>query len=65
MLIGAATPLSSSPSLSAPLAVRVAVLIAMPAPPQQYAREMDGPPVVELGVVELPSQDMSPSGEQP
>lgn len=57
------TPVSSSPSTSAPYSVSVAVLIAMPAP--YHAREADGPPVIELGVVDVPLRDMSPSGDQP
>ncbi|KAG2143737.1 hypothetical protein DEU56DRAFT_792494 [Suillus clintonianus] len=61
--IVASTPVPSSPSRSAPPAVSIAVLIAMPTP--QHAREMDGPPVVELGVVDVPLQDMSPMGGQP
>ncbi|KAG0701631.1 hypothetical protein DFH29DRAFT_925588 [Suillus ampliporus] len=55
------TPVSSSPSRSASPAVNVAVLIAMPTP--HHTREGDGPPVVELGVVDVPLRDMSPSGE--
>ncbi|KAG2047207.1 hypothetical protein BDR06DRAFT_964225 [Suillus hirtellus] len=57
------TPVSSSPSTSAPYSVSVAVLIAMPTP--NHAREADGPPVIELGVVDVPLRDMSPSGDQP
>ncbi|KAG1850101.1 hypothetical protein C8R48DRAFT_778361 [Suillus tomentosus] len=57
------TPVSSSPSTSAPYSVSVAVLIAMPT--AYHARETDGPPVIELGVVDVPLQDMSPSGDQP
>ncbi|KAG1738023.1 hypothetical protein EDB19DRAFT_1829310 [Suillus lakei] len=60
--IVASTPVSSSPSTSAPPAVSVAVLIAMPA--AQHAREVDGPPVVELGIVDVPLRDMSPSSEK-
>lgn len=56
----ASAPASSSPPRSASPALRVAVLVAMPCPPQQRAREMDGPPVIELGVVELPLRDPSP-----
>lgn len=54
------TPVSSSPLASAPPAVTVAVLIAMPTP--RHPREADGPPVIELGVVNVPLTDMSPSG---
>lgn len=57
------TPVSSSPSTSAPYSVSVAVLIAMPT--AYHARETDGPPVIELGVVNVPLRDMSPSGDQP
>ncbi|KAG1847182.1 hypothetical protein DFJ58DRAFT_798315 [Suillus subalutaceus] len=57
------TPVSSSPSISAPPAVSVAVLIAMPT--QKHAREADGPPVIELGVVDVPLRDTSLSGDQP
>ncbi|KAJ8580043.1 hypothetical protein M405DRAFT_834984 [Rhizopogon salebrosus TDB-379] len=60
----ASMPASSSPSTSASPAVRVAVLIAMPIPPQQRSREMDGPPLVELGVVELPLRDTCLSEQQ-
>jgi len=60
----ASIPASSSPSTSAPPAIRVAVLISMPIPPQQRSREMDGPPVVELGIVELPLRDTGPSEQQ-
>ncbi|KAG1750562.1 uncharacterized protein EDB91DRAFT_1108178 [Suillus paluster] len=60
--IVASTPVSSSPSRSASPAVNVAVLIAMPTP--HHTREVDGPPVVELGVVDVSLRDMSPSGEQ-
>jgi len=60
----APTPAPSSPQGSAPPAVRVAVLIAMPVPPQQRLREVDELPVVELGVVVLPMRDTGPS-EQP
>jgi hypothetical protein len=52
---------SSSPSLSptrtSSPAVRVAVLIAMPSPPQKHNRDEDGPPVVEIGVVETRIRD--------
>lgn len=54
-------PVTSSPSMSAPPAVSVAVLIAMPTP--QHVREGDGPPVIELGVVDVPLRDVSPSGD--
>ncbi|KAG1809113.1 uncharacterized protein BJ212DRAFT_1380348 [Suillus subaureus] len=57
------TPVSSSPSTSAPPAVSVAVLIAMPTP--KHAREADRPPVIELGVVDVPLRDTSPSGDHP
>ncbi|KAG2139830.1 uncharacterized protein EDB93DRAFT_692331 [Suillus bovinus] len=57
------TPVSSSPSTSAPSSVSVAVLIAMPT--AQHTREVDGPPVVELGVVDVTLRDMSPSGDHP
>lgn len=57
------TPVSSSPLASAPPAVSVAVLIAMPTP--RHPREADGPPVIELGVVNVPLTDMGPSGDQP
>lgn len=60
----ASIPASSSPTTSASPAVRVAVLIAMPIPPQQRSQEIDGPPLVELGVVELPLRDPSPSEQQ-
>lgn len=60
----ASMPPSSSPSISAPPAVRVAVLIAMPIPPQHRSQGVDGPPVVELGVAELPLQDTGPTEQQ-
>lgn len=61
----------SSPLVSAPPAVSVAVLIAMPMPrhPNPNSREADGPPVIELGVVNVPlrdrDMDMGESGEKP
>ncbi|KAG1773271.1 hypothetical protein EV702DRAFT_1131251 [Suillus placidus] len=57
------TPVFSSPAISAPPAISVAVLIAMPTP--QHAREGDGPPAIELGVVEVLLRDMNPSGDKP
>jgi hypothetical protein len=57
------TPVYSSPPTSAPPAVSVAVLIAMPK--LQHSRESDGPPVIELGVVDVRLRDTSPSGDQP
>ncbi|KIJ64245.1 hypothetical protein HYDPIDRAFT_28679 [Hydnomerulius pinastri MD-312] len=59
---------SSSPTRSPSPAVRVAVLIAMPSPPQQHNRDEDGPPIVELGVVEVGLKDdgnESPSRDDP
>ncbi|KAH7882594.1 hypothetical protein F5I97DRAFT_1931153 [Phlebopus sp. FC_14] len=49
------SPSRSPPSPAAATAVRVAVLIAMPSPPQHahHKPDEDGPPVVELGVVEV------------
>ncbi|KAG1722890.1 hypothetical protein EDD22DRAFT_934799 [Suillus occidentalis] len=59
----------SSPLVSAPPAVSVAVLIAMPMPrhSNSNSREADGPPVIELGVVNVPLRDvdMGESGEKP
>jgi hypothetical protein len=56
----------SSPLVSAPPAVSVAVLIAMPTPRHPNSRETDGPPVIELGVVNvrLRDMDMGESGEK-
>ncbi|KAF8839356.1 hypothetical protein BDN67DRAFT_780981 [Paxillus ammoniavirescens] len=54
---------SSSPTRSSLPAVRVAVLIAMPAPLQKHDRDEDGPPVVEIGVIEVGVKDND--GESP
>ncbi|KIJ09194.1 hypothetical protein PAXINDRAFT_172568 [Paxillus involutus ATCC 200175] len=48
---------SSSPTRSSSPAVRVAVLIAMPVPLQKHNRDEDGPPVVEIGIIEVGVKD--------
>ncbi|KIK83526.1 hypothetical protein PAXRUDRAFT_832059 [Paxillus rubicundulus Ve08.2h10] len=54
---------SSSPTRSSSPAVRVAVLIAMPAPLRKLNCDEDGPPVVEIGVIEVGVKDND--GESP
>ncbi|KAH7922262.1 hypothetical protein BV22DRAFT_1037650 [Leucogyrophana mollusca] len=50
---------ASMPSRSPSPTVRLAVLIAMPSPPQQHSREDDGPPIVEIGIADVTVRDNS------
>lgn len=48
---------SSSPTVTPTPSVRVAVLVAMPNPSQKHHGDVSGPPVVEIGVVEVDLND--------